>query len=37
MQPHPLRDDVFRMQTEGEFMNLAVDVRGNVVKINKLS
>jgi hypothetical protein len=36
MQPHPLRDDIFRMQTEGEFMNLAVDVRGNAVKINKL-
>jgi hypothetical protein len=33
MQPHPLRDNIFRMQTEGQFMNLAQDVRGNQVKI----
>jgi hypothetical protein len=37
MQPHPLRDEVFRLQTEGEFVKNAKDVRGNIVKLTKLS
>ena len=37
MQPHPLRDDVFRLQTEGEFVKNAPDVRGNVVKLTRIA
>ncbi len=37
MQPHPLRDEVFRLQTEGEFVKNAKDVRGNIVKLTKLT
>ena len=37
MQPHPLRDDVFRLQTEGEFVKNAPDVIGNVVKLTRIA
>lgn len=37
MQPYPLRDDIFRIQTEGEYAKNAPDVRGNVVKLLKFS
>jgi hypothetical protein len=37
MQPHPLRDEVFRLQTEGEFVKNAPDVRGNIVKLTRLT
>jgi hypothetical protein len=37
MQPHPLRDDVFRLQTEGEFVKNAHDVIGNVVKLTRIA
>lgn len=37
MQPYPLRDEVFRVQTEGDYAKNAPDVRGNVVKLLKFS
>lgn len=37
MQPYALRDDVFRILTEGEYCKNAPDVRGNVVKLFKFS
>jgi hypothetical protein len=37
MQPYPLRDDIFRIQTEGEYSKNMPDVRNNVVKLLKFS
>jgi hypothetical protein len=37
MQPYPLRDEIFRIQTEGEYAKNAPDVRSNVVKLLKFS
>ena len=37
MQPYPLRDEIFRIQTEGDYAKNAPDVRGNVVKLLKFS
>lgn len=37
MQPYPLRADIFRIQTEGEYAKNSMDVRGNVVKLMKFT
>jgi hypothetical protein len=37
MQPFPLRDDIFRIQTEGEYAKNAPDMRKNVLKKMKFS
>ena len=35
MQPYPLRGDVIRIQTEGEYARNAPDIRMNMVKMMK--